>query len=43
MDKLLTLATYIFDPLHHFWEHERTQKNRGGPAGAHFPFGAGSY
>lgn len=26
MDRFYTLTTFIFDPLHHFWEREATQK-----------------
>jgi hypothetical protein len=26
MDRIFTLTTFLFDPLHHFWDRERTQK-----------------
>lgn len=26
MMQLYKFATYVFDPLHHYWEHDRTQK-----------------
>ncbi|MBG0789870.1 MAG: hypothetical protein H0S80_05155 [Desulfovibrionaceae bacterium] len=30
MIALYEAATYIYDPLHHFWEHDRTQRTVGG-------------
>lgn len=30
MNRIFTLTTYIFDPLHNFWENERTQRTVAG-------------